>query len=97
MEHSINDIALQLRELKPFLTKNFCVQRLGIFGSYASGDHTSQSDLDLLVEFSKPVGWKFFTLEKMLEEKLQLKIDLVTPAALKSAMRENILQTVIYV
>ena len=97
MEKSINDITLQLKSLKPFLSEKFFVQKLGVFGSYASGTQTVSSDLDLLVEFSKPVGWNFFSLEKYLEESLNIKVDLVTPAAIKNQLKEKILETVIYV
>lgn len=91
------DIKNKLRELKPVLVDKFQVSRIGYFGSHAQGDQTIDSDLDLLVEFSKPVGWKFFSLEKFLEQTLGLPIDLVTKNALKERMKESILNQVIYI
>ena len=91
------DIENKLREIKPVLVDKFQVSRIGYFGSHASGSQTKDSDLDLLVEFSKPVGWKFFTLEKFLEQTLGLTIDLVTKNALKERMKEPILNQVIYI
>jgi len=49
--------------------------------------------LDLVVEFSQPVGWSFFTLESFLEQSLGLRIDLVKKAALKLRIKESILNT----
>ncbi|WP_370572406.1 nucleotidyltransferase family protein, partial [Methanomethylovorans sp.] len=37
----------------PELKKDYNVSYIGIFGSYVRGEHTPESDLDLLVEFSK--------------------------------------------
>lgn len=91
------DIERKLREIKPVLVDKFQVSRIGYFGLYASGKQTEGSNLDLLVEFSKPVGWKFFTLEKFLEQTLGLPIDLVTKNALKDRMKEPILNHVIYI
>ncbi len=49
------DITTKLNELKPILTDRFNVSKIGFFGSYATGDQTEKSDLDLLVEFSRPI------------------------------------------
>lgn len=87
----------RLKDLKPILASKFNVERIGYFGSYADKSQTENSDLDILVEFSKPVGWEFFTLEKFLEEKLGLKIDLVTKNALKEQLKHSILNQVRYV
>ena len=91
------EIEQRLVELKPELVEKFSVQTIGYFGSFADGQQSGQSDLDLLVRFSKPIGWKFFTLEKFLEEHLGLSIDLVTEDALKSRFKEKILQQVRFV
>lgn len=87
----------RLKDLKPILKSKFNVERIGYFGSYADKSQTENSDLDILVEFSKPVGWEFFTLEKFLEDNLGLKIDLVTKNALKEQLKHSILNQVRYV
>ncbi len=92
-----SDIERKLKEIKPVLEGEFHVSSIGYFGSYANGQQTSESDLDLLVEFSKPVGWSFFTLEKFLEQSLGLPVDLVTRSALHGRLKESILKQVIYV
>lgn len=94
---SRTDIESKLQEIKPVLADKFHVSRIGYFGSYVSGQQNNESDLDLLVEFSEPVGWSFFTLEKFLEQSLGLPVDLVTRNALKERIKEPILNQVIYV
>jgi len=79
------------------LKDKFHVDKIGYFGSYASGKQTAQSDLDLLVELSSPVGWDYFMLEEYLEQVLGIRIDMVTPNALKDRIRESILKQVHYV
>ncbi|MBS4029313.1 MAG: nucleotidyltransferase family protein [Ignavibacteriales bacterium] len=87
----------KLKTIKPFLIENFSVSKIGYFGSYANEEQNEQSDLDLLVEFSRPIGWSFFTLEQFLEERFGVKVDLVTPQAIKAPLKENILQQVRFV
>jgi len=94
---SQRDIEYRLTELKPILKEKFFVDRIGYFGSYADGTATENSDLDILVEFNKPLGWEFFDLATLLEKNLQLKIDLVSVKALKSQLKEIILNQVRYV
>ena len=87
----------RLHGIKPVLTNKFHVSKLGYFGSYVYGKQTINSDIDLLVEFSQPVDWGFFTLEKYLEQELGIPVDLVTKNALKDQMKESILNQVIYI
>jgi predicted nucleotidyltransferase len=94
---SRTEIETKLQQIKPILTDKFHVSSIGYFGSYAKGQQTSNSDLDLLVEFSQPVGWDFFTLELFLEQSLGLRIDLVTRNALKERIKESILNQVRYI
>jgi hypothetical protein len=79
------------------LTDKFHVRSIGYFGSYSTGQQKEQSDLDLLVEFSRPVGWEFFTLECYLEQTIGLRIDLVTRNSLKEQIKESILNQVQYI
>lgn len=91
------DIALKLKQIKPMLTQQFGVNAIGYFGSYATGEFNEDSDLDLLVEFSKPIGWEFFRLESFLESSFSLKIDLVTKDALKERIKTGILNQIKYI
>ncbi len=80
------------------LEKNYYVRRLGIFGSFSKNSQTRKSDIDILVEFQKPVGFfTFFKLEKFLEKVLQSKVDLVTRNALKPSIKKQVLDETIYV
>lgn len=91
------EIINKLRDLKPVLYRDYSVREIGLFGSYADDSFTEDSDIDLLVEFEKPVGWKYFSLEIFLENVFGRKIDLVTKNALKEQIRDNILNQVKYV
>ncbi len=92
-----NDILFKLKELKPTLYKDYAVKKIGLFGSFSNGNYTDASDIVLLVELEKPIGWKFFSLEIYLENVFGRKVDLVTKNALKEQIKEKILQQVDYV
>ncbi|MBK7109576.1 MAG: nucleotidyltransferase family protein [Chitinophagales bacterium] len=94
---SIIDIEKKLKQIKPEISEKFHVTNIGYFGSYSKNQQNENSDLDILVEFSRPVGWEFFTLEQFLESKLGLRIDLVTSNALKDRIKEIILKEVKYI
>lgn len=70
--------------------------RISVFGSYARGDETSTSDIDLLIALrpanSRPaLGlFKFINLEKMLEKKLGREVDLVTEEEVNQRRKDNI-------
>ncbi|MBU7026883.1 MAG: nucleotidyltransferase family protein, partial [Theionarchaea archaeon] len=60
------------------LTERYHVKAIGVFGSYVRGEHTRESDIDILVEFTQPVGlFEFAGLEEYLNDLLGLKVDLV--------------------
>ncbi|NVO11988.1 MAG: nucleotidyltransferase family protein [Bacteroidales bacterium] len=92
-----NDILEKLRELKPILRKEYSVKEIGLFGSFSDNTFSEQSDIDILIELERPIGWKFFTLEMFLESTFGRKIDLVTKNALKEQLRDRILNQVKYV
>ncbi|MFO7863944.1 MAG: nucleotidyltransferase family protein [Salinivirgaceae bacterium] len=91
------DIISKLNELKPWLQQEYSVSKIGLFGSFADNTQTDESDIDILVELEKPIGWKFFSLELYLEKIFNRKIDLVTKKALKEQIRDSILNKVTYV
>jgi predicted nucleotidyltransferase len=92
-----NDILNKLIDLKPILYSEYAVKQIGLFGSFADDSYTDDSDIDLLVEFERPIGWKYFSLEIYLENIFGRKIDLVTKNALKEQIKDRILNQVKYV
>ena len=85
------DILKAIRDSKETLTA-FGVARLSLFGSFARDEGRDDSDVDLLVEFSRPVGlFEFVRLQRQLGEIVGHPVDLVTPAALKPQLRDRIL------
>lgn len=92
-----DEILLKLSELKPILYRDFAVKEIGLFGSHADNTSTEDSDIDIMIELEKPIGWKFFSLELFLEEIFGKKVDLVTKASLKEQIKPQILKQVLYV
>ncbi|MDP3900494.1 MAG: nucleotidyltransferase family protein [bacterium] len=91
-------IKIRLNNQLPFLRKTYHVKKIGIFGSFARGDQTKASDIDILVEFKKPIGlFNFIKLEDFLSQTLHKKVDLVSKKALKPTIKKDILKEVIYV
>ncbi len=76
----------------------FPIKSLYLFGSTARDQASPESDVDLLVEFSKPVGlFEFIELQQTLETILGCKVDLGTRRSLKLHLRDRILQKAIRV
>jgi predicted nucleotidyltransferase len=82
-----------LREQLPMLTEQYYVARLEVFGSYVRHEEKTNSDLDILVTFSKtPSILKFIRLENHLSDLLGVKVDLALKDSLKPAIGGKILQ-----
>ena len=91
------EIEKTLRSLKPELSDKFFVDRIGYFGSYSRNEQKEDSDIDILVDFRRPLGWEFFDLQELLEKELNNKVDLLSSKAIKEQLKEDILKQVIYV
>lgn len=85
-------LLLDTIKLEPIF-KEYNVAFAGVFGSYARGEHRSDSDIDLLVRFSKVPGlFTFAKLQNKLSEKLGIPVDLVTENALHPLMKDAVFQ-----
>ena len=97
-ENKLEKIEKALKEYKPLLEGGFKVKDIGIFGSYLRKKQKEASDLDILVEFSKPIGlFDFIRLEESLTERLGIKVDLVMRDALKPRIKDKIIKEALYV
>jgi uncharacterized protein len=86
-----------LANQKPSLLATYQITRLGIFGSYARGQQTEASDLDILVDYGQPPTLlKLIELRDYLSQLFALKVDVVTPNGLKPRIRDRVLSEVIY-
>lgn len=96
---SLEEIRKILSEHKEEIRERYGVVITGIFGSYSRGEQKESSDVDILVELEKPIGFKFFELWDELESLLGLKIDLLTVNAVKQKklLWESIKEDLIYV
>src|SRR5207249_8035272 len=85
------DIVTILRDSRPLL-EVFGVARLSLFGSFARDEGRQDSDVDRLVEFTRPIGlFQFLHLQQQLTERIGRRVELVTPGALKPQLRDRIL------
>jgi hypothetical protein len=83
---------------KRLLEEKYNVKSIGIFGSFAKEISDKDSDIDILVEFSKtPDIFDFIKLEEFLSNLLGTKVDLVTKKALKPLIKETILKETVYI
>jgi predicted nucleotidyltransferase len=94
----LREIKAILAEHKPVIQRNYKVKEIGIFGSYLRGRQGKKSDIDVLVEFSEPIGlFEFMDLEDYLQNLFGVKVDLVSRKALKPHIGRQILKEIIYI
>jgi predicted nucleotidyltransferase len=71
--------------------ESYSIKSVGIFGSYARGENTPESDLDILIDYEKPLDLlELVGLEQELSEKLGIKVDLITYRSLHPLVKEKV-------
>ena len=87
-----DDVIRILQEHRSEFAARYGVKSLALFGSVARDTATEQSDVDLLVEFDRPVGlFGLFTLQDHLEKLLRCPVDVGTRESLKPRLRAKVL------
>jgi len=96
-----NDAIDILRGDLAHLRSEFGVDRIGVFGSFAKGSQTDASDVDVLVEFRRPLGLRFVEFSEHLERLLGRKTDVLTPVGIRAIrnpeIASSIEESVVYV
>ncbi|MBU4266148.1 MAG: nucleotidyltransferase family protein [Candidatus Altiarchaeota archaeon] len=90
-----------LRKVLPHLGSSYGVKKMALFGSFAKGVQREDSDIDILVEFEKPIGFKFMDFAEYIEKRVGRKVDILTPEGIKGIrikqVAEDIRRGVVYV
>ncbi len=80
------DVIIEI--MKPYKPK-----KIGIFGSFARGENSENSDLDILYQFEEPISlFQKFKIQEVLENKLKFNIDFVSEKYLHPFLKESILK-----
>jgi uncharacterized protein len=88
---STEELRARIAQALPNLRLRYPIDTIGVFGSWARGEQSPESDVDLLVRFDKPVGFfAFLELKEELEILLRVRVDLVTPGGLRPQLEERI-------
>lgn len=87
-----------LKKNREVLQREFGVRRIGVFGSYARGEESAKSDIDLIVEFEtgKKTFDNFMNLAFYLEQLFGKKVDLLTPEGISPYIRPFIERETVY-
>ncbi|MDA8272213.1 MAG: nucleotidyltransferase family protein [Deltaproteobacteria bacterium] len=91
-----DEILQILKQHKEELYKKYGVEEIGLFGSFARGEETDKSDIDILVEFKNPVSLLLVSsLEIYLSDLLGIRVDLVRKRNIRKELKDNILNEVV--
>lgn len=71
------DIVDFLRKNREYLKQNFEVTSISLFGSFARGEETEESDINLLVEIDKPTLHNVAGLQIYIEEQFNRTVHVV--------------------
>jgi len=95
---SLGTIRTILRERREELASRYGIATMGVFGSCVRGEQDASSDVDILVEFDRPIGLlRFLEIEEALGRLLDARVELVTRRALKPHIGRRILEEVVMV
>jgi len=95
---SLEEIKEVIQQHRQELRREFHVDRIGVFGSYARGTQKKRSDIDFLVMFAEPVSYlDLGGLKIFMEEITGLESHVVPSYNLRPEFRDNVLKEVIYI
>lgn len=83
-----------LREQSAYLASEFGIRKIGLFGSFAKGQPSDKSDIDIVVEFERPIGLRFIDLVEYLERLFGRKVDILTPAGVQGIRRKTVTKSI---
>ncbi len=98
MNKELERIITILRSLEEEIRKEYKAKIMGVFGSYVRGEQKESSDVDILANFHEGATlFDLVGLADFLEEKLDVKVDIVSERAVREELKEQILKEVVMV
>jgi predicted nucleotidyltransferase len=86
-----------LQSLKPRLQEEYGLSELALFGSYSRGEQTAESDIDIMVDFNKPVGIEYLDVVYMLQEAFKdVPVQVVSKGAIKPKYYDRLKADLLY-
>ena len=80
----LDEVIRKIKSQYPYLSSEFGIKRIGVFGSVAKQADKDQSDIDLVVEFERPIGLKFMSLAEYMEKLFGKKVDILTKDGIRN-------------
>jgi predicted nucleotidyltransferase len=97
MDKSVHELLATIKAHKQILKERYKVKEIGVFGSFVRSEQTTESDVDILVDFFEvPDLLVFINLERYLQRVLRKKVDLVRKPVVRKELEERILNEVVY-
>ena len=93
---TLQNILQTLRNHLPELQRKYPVSKLGVFGSYARGEATENSDIDIAVEITGPMGLNFIAMADEIENLLGIKTDVVPKRSIKPEYIQSVEKDIVY-
>ena len=79
-----DEIITKIQHQYPHLVEKYGVKRIGLFGSLARREDTPASDIDLVVEFTTPLGFGFMGFVEEMEKLCGRRVDVLTPDGIRN-------------
>lgn len=95
--YNLHNILEKLRRYQPELEKKYPISRIGVFGSYARGEATNESDIDIAVEINGPMGLNFVAMADEIEALFGIKTDVIPKRSIKPEYLHFIEKDIVYV
>lgn len=94
----LEEVIRKIKDNENILKEKFKIKIIGIFGSLAR-EEEGVHDVDIIVEFSEPIGWEIVDLKEFFEDLLEVKVDILTKKAVvsKPLLWKSIEKEIVYV
>jgi len=79
-----DEVIAKIKEHYPYLASEFGVKKIGLFGSVVRQMDDKKSDIDIIVEFDRPIGLKFMLFVEYLEKLFGRKVDVLTKEGIRN-------------